>query len=64
MEDPKESFYIKNNSIKRLNILAQNFELLIQHVRQFKYSRYSWNNLMHYTLFELNIHKEKDQAFT
>lgn len=33
MEDPKESFYIKNNSIKILNILAQNFDLLIQHVR-------------------------------
>lgn len=33
MEDPKESFYIKNKSIKKLNLYANYFELLIKHVR-------------------------------
>lgn len=32
MEDPKESFYIKDTSIKKLNIFVSNFNQLIDHV--------------------------------
>lgn len=53
-----------DNENDNLKILAENFRLLIKYIKNFKYSVYSWNNLMHYTLFKLKIHKQLDKVFT
>ena len=64
MQNPRESFYLVSNDKSHLEILAQNFRLLVKHIRYLKYSVFSWNNLMHYTLFKLKIHKKLDKVFT
>lgn len=63
MEKDLDSFYINSENEEKLEIYTKYFKKLINHVKKFKYSVHSWDNLMFYALYELKIYENKDKIF-
>ena len=63
MEKDSDSFYIYSENEEKLRIYTKYFKKLNNHVKKFKYSVHSWDNLMFYALYELKIYENKDKIF-